>query len=454
VHSARAYWLCQAPLASRPQLRSQAGDGLLPVQNMQVEDGPLCPAGSASIGGCILQLVLGISVLVIGILLVGYCCILPCLQRRRQEPRDTTHPGKCEAAPTSMVAQELQAAAGGVRTRIVTTESAHSLSAVLPRKKVSFASQTEAIHELAAAQDDAECKETWAATTPKLPAEANEIEEFLVATVTDHADIAANLMPFLVEAFTSLGVSTRAELAEQLESVAQGGNNGAASWMCTRDAVLVYVERTLQDAGIAQTDVRPLWTAASGLLSRALRRFELLHRQQQAQLQQQQQQQQQQQEKSFSCSTSTPEDSIADEELEQALNIVEATQAKLALLHAAICKVPRQEVPSLLAQRRALHQDPAYIKALLLLEARSSLHVATAVDNSLHGKSFAGDGCLLGGGGSCGIAAARQFCDSPGDTILYVGDSEGGVELEQHVGSPTPAYDPPVHDRDQLLLRL
>jgi len=247
-------------------------------------------------------------------------------------------------------------------------------------------------------------------------------------------------MPWLVEAFSSLGVSTRAELAEQLESAAQGGgllstggNSGAASWMCTRDAVLVYVQTALQDAGIAQTEVRPLWTAASGLLSRALRRFELQHRQQQ-----QQQQQHQQQERIASCTASTPEGSIANEELEQALNIVEVTQ-----------------VPSLLAQRRALQQDPAYIKAVLQLEEHSALHITTAIDNSRHRKGLIGDGCLLGGGGgSCVIAAARQFLDSPGDTILCVDDDgERGVELEQHVGSPTPA-DLPAHDGDQLLLRL
>jgi len=154
--------------------------------------------------------------------------------------------------------------------------------------------------------------------------------------------------------------------------------------------------------------------------------------------------------------TSEHHDSIVDEELEQALNIVEVTQAKLALLAAAACKAPRHEVPSLLAQRRRLQQDSAYAEAMLLLEERNTLHVATAVDTSLHNEDSVGGGCFRGSD-SCLVAATRhvQFCDSSGDTILCVDDeSEEGAELERNVDSPTPAYDQPARHQDQVLLRL
>lgn len=413
---------------------------------MQAEAGPLCPAGNGTLGGCILQLVLGIAVMVILFLLVGCCCLLPWLQRR-QEPKVATRPVKHEFA------------AGGVRTRTNAKESARTLSTVLPRKRVSFATQEQVVHELAAAQDDVEHHVTH--STPKLPAEANEIEEVLLAAVTGHVENAAFLLPWLVEAFASLGVSTCEELAEQLESTTQGGNTGAASWMCTRDALLMHVQKALQDAGLTQNEVRPLWTAVSGLLSRALRRFELQHRRQQAQ---HQEQQQQPQPKLASCAPSTLEgedeeeeqdegedlDGNADEELEQALSVVEVTQAKLALLNASVCKAPRHQVSLLLAQQRKLQQDPAYCRALLLLEERHALHIATAIDDNSHEKSPIGDGCLHGG---CIVRA--PLCDNFSDTIVCVDDDgEIGVRLEQHVEPPAQAYDQPARSQDQLLLRL
>jgi len=136
----------------------------------------------------------------------------------------------------------------------------------------------------------------------------------------------------------------------------------------------------------------------SGLLSRALRRFQLQHGQQQ---QQQQQQQVEEDEGDH-------HDSITD------------------------CSTTAS---------RTLEKGSTHTQTASLLEERSAQHAAAAaVEDGFH-SMLDGGGPLVEGAENCELAAARhvQFCHCPGATIFCTDDCETDIELQQHVGSQTRA---------------
>lgn len=221
------------------------------------------------------------------------------------------------------------------------------------------------------------------------------IEEIIVDAAKSHdlhwsvrvGTCEKSLVELLVDAFAMLGISTSEELLEQFQSDSGRREN---AWIGTKDLLMANVRTYVQEVGLGPDEARPLLGAASGLLSRSLRRFAV---------------QAAAGGNSFDsakgllsslpstehpsglllgpCSPeSAPEkpaiasprdfahEAGEDRILERAFHIVDWTTAELARITAAASKAPRHEAQALFARRRALEESEKYTAALSYIEER------------------------------------------------------------------------------------
>mmetsp|Transcript_24341 Transcript_24341/g.72536 ORF Transcript_24341/g.72536 Transcript_24341/m.72536 type:complete len:477 (-) Transcript_24341:102-1532(-) len=234
-----------------------------------------------------------------------------------------------------------------------------------------------------------------AAGSPSLV--SRPIEEILAAAAKSHdlhwsirvGSCEKSLVEILIDAFQMLGISNGEELLEQFRSDAGRREN---VWIGTRDTLMENVRTYIQDAGLRPDDARPILCAASGLLSRSLRRFAA--------------------QAAGGGGSPGPSDGLRaslrflgvgdssslfgtaglcgplpnptahegpsghlerhSEErlLEQAFQIVSRTTTELSRITAAASQASRAEAQELLAQRRVLEESQEYLGALDYLEER------------------------------------------------------------------------------------